>query len=466
VGLDYINQPLEPPDAYWAAGDPTFGRARKQTKSTPEKRITQRTTELKANLNYNLLMHRRLVLEDTSLLASLPLMRLLQQHPAYEDVFAGGAVVAAMRESADSFAEVADMVIGRRQYQDVGEEAIYANARTLDNLRIRAASTPTRSNRELMHELVERYFLDRSLWLTIGLGEASEQLVKYVPQAAAANGVEYFRRTEFWQFADKLDKCKDYVCARHIRNQMAVLAHGLTATTLGLFPVYPAAFAPYADQVFGTRHPWNAQAEETYLNEPTLVEGELRRTLDDIRYLAVYLEPEDILEIRSCPEYLRYMRVIRSVDANQAATTGALRSTHNESSGDAAMALVLLDATRAYQHFVETVVGYRIQARTEDWRRIRRRSRLLRTVGWVMPGAAGLVSDIVPPMMGASLLEGLAVSTISTPLASACVYLLHNRHRTLIGEAETAARVAARMLFRPSRQVSVELYGPLDGSYW
>jgi hypothetical protein len=451
--LPAITDPLGTPDAFWSAMDHAFTRARGQTRRTPGRRLQRRTAEFRTNLNYNLIMHRRLVVEDVGLLMSRELAHLLAPEsgvPEYRDFLSQGAITPAFREGVTSFSRLAEVMLANRQYQELGPDLLRKTAHDLDAAQPQIAVTTTESNRQLMHSLVESRFLDQDMWSDVGLGEIGSDLVRSVPDATRRNRSEFYRRTEFWEFADRLDKKKKPELAQKIRAQISTLSLGVVATNLNLHSIYPAPFAEYVDRVFGTSSPWTVESSNAELPDTSIVANEVASVQRDVRLLASYLRPADIWQIRGSREYAKFLSDLASADD---------AVPHQATS-------LLLGAMREYHGFLQVIVGAGLQDRMSEWRSLETRSRWIRREGKAVAASAGLISNMATAYSSLPATEGLALSMIPVGAMNVCLYLLGRHVRSAREKFDLQARSALSAVTRPSGSVAIELYGPVDIQDW
>jgi len=95
VELPNLSEPLSVPDVFWASGDAVFQKLLPRTwrHKSPSAQAMYRMTDIRGNLNYHLLTHRRLIIPDTSLLLSPQLMTLLNKDPTYSEFLRQGIIV-------------------------------------------------------------------------------------------------------------------------------------------------------------------------------------------------------------------------------------------------------------------------------------------------------------------------------------------------------------------------------------
>ena len=79
-----LNRKLDTADVFWTVGDVAFQFIGNDGAISASDHPVGRLAGFAANLNYNLLMHDRLVLTDTSLLLNPALLGLLQREPGCE----------------------------------------------------------------------------------------------------------------------------------------------------------------------------------------------------------------------------------------------------------------------------------------------------------------------------------------------------------------------------------------------
>ena len=93
--LPNLSEPLSVPDVFWASGDAVFQKLLPRTwrHKSPSAQAMYRMTDIRGNLNYHLLTHRRLIIPDTSLLLSPQLMTLLNKDPTYSEFLRQGIIV-------------------------------------------------------------------------------------------------------------------------------------------------------------------------------------------------------------------------------------------------------------------------------------------------------------------------------------------------------------------------------------
>ncbi len=404
-------------------------------------------------------MHRRLVVEDSGLLVSREMSRLLdpaEGEPEYREFLRSHIIVPAMRSSVTSFSELADIMIRNGNYQDLGPDLLRASAAKLDALQPAVAFTATDENRQLMHALVEAKYLSPDTWHDIGLGEAAKSLAEYVQGATANNGSDYYRATEFWQFADELDGKKLFAQAQKVRAQISTLSLGVMAAGLNLHMVFPAAYAECVDRVYGTHRPWTATDDgKLAVPEDSISDDDLIRIQGDVRYLAGSLSASDISEIRSGREHRAFLSRL----------SGADKMPPGQASAE------ILDAMRRYYQYLEVFIGARLLGEAGKWRKLRSADRWIGSRLGRAASAAGVISTLgttAAALTGIVVVSaGVGAAIALPPMAmSACLYLLNKEVSRQQGKLEVRARTAVGQLVRPQKSLAAELYGPVDMHYW
>ncbi|WP_327222599.1 hypothetical protein OG229_38570 [Streptomyces platensis] len=368
------------PDAYWAAGDEVFQLMAPLNK--------KRTLRLRANLNHNLLLHRRLLLADTSILVSPSMFDLLRDDEfgaKYQQLFRDGSIVTSMRASANSYAEVAQLVIEKRHFvAEMDEERIRESARMLDSLNPEIVHTDTRSE---MRKVGDGYLLRPEYWVSLGLPEETAcKMIEDVSEKIDHRKLGTVRQSEFWEYArDSLVPLGEAEQAQLIRTYMSIASLGTMAKGIGVPPIYPAAYGANVDRIYGTRTPWDYTANgRMKLLEP--FESKDPRCLEEernVHEIAALLTADQIIKIRNGSEYRKFLEKVQRASREP---------------GHSA-AVVIERALKEFREYLEVSGGEFLV----DWERGGKRGflwetkpgQLLRPVG---PGAVGYVSARVNEM--------------------------------------------------------------------
>jgi hypothetical protein len=297
--------PATYPDAYWVAGDEVY--------QLTEPLGLRRTSRLRANINLNLLLHRRLFLRDTSLLVSPSMLSLLRDEefgPGYQQLFRDGLIVPQMRIQANNFTEVAELIIkGGNYVAEMTQEQIWESARLLDSLNPQVIHTDTRSE---MLQIGTDYLLQSEYWVNLGIPEEhATAMTREVTRKVNDRKLETVRQTEFWEYAsDSLRRPHEAEQAQQIRTYMTIASLGAMAKKVGVPPIYPAAYGQNVDRMYGTRTPWALRPDGNIkLLEPFESKTPKRISEErDIHQLAALLKAEQVAKIRSRSEHLQFLK--------------------------------------------------------------------------------------------------------------------------------------------------------------
>ncbi|WP_158795170.1 hypothetical protein [Streptomyces sp. NRRL S-337] len=307
--LREITQSPAYPDAYWAAGDEVF--------QLMDPLDRKRTLRLRANLNHNLLLHRRLFLADTSILVSPSMFALLRDEelgPGYQQLFRDGLIVTAMRAAANNYSEVAELIIEKGNFvAEMEEDQIRESARLLDSLNPKIVRTDTSDE---MCKIGYGYLLRPDYWMALGLPEPiALEMTQSVYRKIEDRRLETVRQSEFWEYA------RDNLSARHsghaqqVRTNMTIASLGTMAKGIGIPPICPAAYGANVDRIYGTRTLWERRADgRIELLEP--FEKKAPRRLDEernIHEIAALLTAEQVSKIRSRTEYRKFAQTAQQV---------------------------------------------------------------------------------------------------------------------------------------------------------
>ncbi|MER6317063.1 hypothetical protein ABT237_25355 [Streptomyces sp. NPDC001581] len=375
------------PDAYWAAGDEVF--------QLMDPLDAKRTLRLRANLNHNLLLHRRLFLADTSILVSPSMFALLHDEelgPGYRQLFRDGSIVTAMRSAANNFSEVAALIIEKRNFvAEMEEDQIWASARLLDSLSPEIVRTDTRDE---MLKIGHDYVLRAEYWAALGIPEnVALAMTESVRRKREERNLDTVRQSEFWEYArDDLLTPGEAGTAQQIRAYMSIASLGTMAKGIGIPPIYPAAYGPNVDRIYGTHTPWEHRADRRMkLLEP--FDQKDPRRLDEernIHEIAALLTADQVSKIRDKVEHRKLLK-----GAQQAI----------QESGNSA-AEILERALEEFRGYLEVGAGEFLV----DWEGGGRRSLLWETkTGQLMrqfsSGAVGTAAMIpgVGPALGTAL---------------------------------------------------------------
>ncbi len=306
-----IDTPPKYPDAYWAAGDEAF--------QLLDPLGLKRIARLRANINHNLLLHRRLFLGDTSILVNPSLFALLRDEeygPGYQQLFRDGLIVTAMRTSANNYSELAEKVIEKRHFvAEMDQERMRESARLLDSLRPRIVRFDTRRQ---MREIGDRHLLKAAYWASLGLpDQVAIDLTDTVKHEICVRGLETVRQSEFWEYAhNTLVRPEQAGQAQQIRAYMTIASLGSIAKDVGLPPIFPAAYGPNVDRLYGTHTPWRPRPADTELELLDPFEAKSPRRLSEersIHGIAALLTAEQISEIRNRGEHQKFLKELQRI---------------------------------------------------------------------------------------------------------------------------------------------------------
>ncbi|MGW7131317.1 hypothetical protein ACWGIA_23685 [Streptomyces bobili] len=313
--LKEISVAPEYPDAYWAAGDEAY--------QLLEPLGEKRTAQLRANINHNLLLHRRLFLADTSILVSPSMFTLLrdeQYGPGYQKLFRDGLIVTTMRASANNYAEVAEIVIEKRHFvAEMEKERIRESASLLDTLNPQIIRTDTRDK---MRTIGHRYLLKPEYWMSLGLPEKiAIKMTRSVRRKIAARRLETVRQTEFWEYAhDRLVRPDQAAMAQQVRAYMTIASLGTMAKGIGLPPIFPAAYGGSVDRLYGTRTPWRHHPADGRIELLEPFEEKSPRRLEEersIHAIAALLTADQISEVRTRKEHQKFLKDIEKYSKDE-----------------------------------------------------------------------------------------------------------------------------------------------------
>lgn len=448
MGLPSISEPISFPDVFWATGDAVFQKSlpKDWSRESVKVQMMHQMIEIRGNLNYHLLTHRRLVLPDTSLLLNFPLMVLFRQRPAYQDFLRQGIIIPAMRENVESFRELVPILRKGKNWIESSQIDMDENAMFLDSLRPTIAETVTSLNREIMDQVGTERLLQLQFWKYAGLGAIGEQLVKFVPIEMRNNNQKHIRQTEFWQFAAKLDTQRKFLQAKNIRAYLSIISFGIMSRNLGIPPCLPAAYSQEIDHVYGTSSPFRGRRNTIVTEHPKLEE-----TIDDIRQhfygKVFYLEPDMIWTIRESEPYKHFLVELEAADES---------SEHTENEN-------LFLAWQEYLRTFPTIVGLAITGSEDQWKGLRLKVRWMGPVGKLsVPITVGLLlSYLHCPQPWPAL---------SSLLSTAATFFLIRRAESQISRLQNDAQVryeeAIPQLRRDGGRLISELYGPVAKDYW
>lgn len=307
--------PATYPDAYWVAGDEVY--------QLTEPLDLRRTSRLRANINLNLLLHRRLFLRDTSLLVSPSMLALLrdEEHgPGYRQLFRDGLIVPQMRTEANNFTEVAELIIKAGNFvAEMTQEQVRESARLLDSLKPQVVHTDTRSE---MLQIGTKYLLQAEYWVNLGLQEEHAIAMTHeVIRKLEDRKLETVRQSEFWEYArDSMFRPHEGEQAQQLRTYMTIASLGAMAKKVGIPPIYPAAYGKNVDRMYGTRTPWALRPDGNIkLLEPFEPKTPKRISEErDIHQLAALLNAEQVATIRSRTEHRQFLKKLeRAADEDE-----------------------------------------------------------------------------------------------------------------------------------------------------
>ncbi|MFF3328446.1 hypothetical protein ACFYWX_02605 [Streptomyces sp. NPDC002888] len=299
------------PDAYWAAGDEVF--------QLMDPLDRKRTLRLRANLNHNLLLHRRLFLADTSILVSPSMFALLHDEelgPGYQQLFRDGVIVTAMRAAANNYSEVAELIIEKRNFvAEMEEDQIRESARLLDSLSPEIVRTDTRDE---MRRVGDGYVLRPEYWVELGLPEhVAVAMTDSVSKKIRIRKLDAVRQSEFWEYArDYLRTPGEARSAQQIRAYMSIASLGTMAKGIGIPPIYPAAYGRNVDRIYGTRTPWEDCGDGRMALLPPFEQKEPRclERERDIHEIAALLTADQVSKIRKRDEYRKFLQKAQQAD--------------------------------------------------------------------------------------------------------------------------------------------------------
>jgi hypothetical protein len=444
--LPNLSDPLSIPDVFWSAGDFVFQKTLPQDwrHKLLEEQMMHRMAEIRGNLNYHLLTHRRLVIPDTSLLYNQPLINLFRQYPAYQDYLSQGIIVPAMRENVTSFENLVPILRKGKNWVEPSQSDLDNNAKFLDSLRPTVATTMTNLNRELMDEIGSEKLLQSGFWEAVGLGKASEKLIKFVPKEMQNNNQKQIRQTEFWNYAAKLDNQGRFLQAQKIRGHLSIVSLGVMSKTLNLPLSYPAAYSQQIDLLYGTRSPFQNK-KNIVIAGKSLLEEKTEDVQQNFYSAVYYLEPEMIWGLRESETYKKLLIALEQAD-----TSSANADYEN-----------LIVAWRGYHHDLPLRAGLAITKKEKEWNNIRLTLRWL-TAGELASTALGVLCSF-----SSLLTSGSNVLSIAN---TAATFYLRKRAENQMNQLESDARgkfeTEIKQLRRDKGGLVSELYGPVAKEYW
>ncbi|GAA2293711.1 hypothetical protein [Streptomyces violaceusniger] len=414
------------------------------------------------NLKYNLLMHRRLFLTDTSILLTPPLLQLLaDSNSEYRIFLQDGSIVPAMRPSANSFADVARQVIKGGNYAELSEDDIQFYAGKLDGAGPRLAYTDP-ANQDLMNDLAGEALIQPDYW-TREIErpfpqELANDLTRSVMEEMREHERTNFRQTEFWHFAEKIHRSGASDLSQIIRVEATIHSLGVMAINFNIPLIVPAPYAQPAGRVYGTGSPIREAGDSVVLGWPT--EGEVREAKRAIYLVAQELTPQQIYEIRQSVEFQNYVRLLEKADRLHEASPQD-RTTPEDVAVESAN--LVKNAFLSYRDDLNILASIAAEGKLQKRRFLQKVSKTVKVGG---PGAPIVVGYAAHQMAAGSSMDPDLVTNLARGAAAACVWMVNKYGPSkMIAKEESRAQVAQARI-RRNDHVKVEFFGPVDDRYW
>ncbi|MGP4105195.1 hypothetical protein [Nonomuraea sp. KM90] len=438
------------PDVFWAAGDPAFAR-RSNRPIRGKSRFMQGLVDVRGNLNYHLLMHRRLFLPDTSILFAPPLLKLLAKPDSgYQIFLTDGTIVPAMRASANSFADVGRQAIRGGNYAELSPRSIARFATQLDRAKPNILHTDSEGNQNLMNDLAEEALIQPKYWMDeIEMPMSRSQardLVGFVKDSMGARGRKDFRQTEFWEYAEMLHTRGASDMAQMIRVELTIHSLGVMAKNFNLPLVVPSAYSKPAGRIFGTGTPVQEIDGSIELTPGSFPDDQILSSPEAVIYLlAKNLTPQQIHRIRKSKEHKRYIRSLEKADQDDVAAPGVLET---------ALMIYMQDLTNlAGAAFEGRMIRLQIQQRASQWANVAR---------WRAPAPVGLIARQLVHLKG---IDPTVVGAAASMGTAAFVWMVDKITTSKLRKEETRAQIAQAVL-RRSGTVKIQFFGPVSRKYW
>jgi hypothetical protein len=448
VELPNLSEALSIPDVFWASGDAVFQKLLPRTwrRKSPSVQAMHRMTDIRGNLNYHLLTHRRLIITDTSLLLSPQLMTLIEKKPAYSEFLRQGIIVPAMREGVASFQDLVKILRKRKNWVEPSRHDVDKWAKFIDSVRPTVAFTPTTENREVMDSIGSEKLLRSEFWKAVGLGKASDELVKYVPSEMKKNNQKHIRQTEFWKYAARLDQRRAYLQAHKIRTRLSIISLGVMAKNFGLPLSYPAAYSNQLDEVYGTCSPYHRKKDLVITDKPIL-EEKIDNIQQDFYTKVYYLWPDVIWHIRETSSYKKLLRELERNDRSH------LDTDYED----------FFLAWKDYLHNFPLAVGLYLTNTQREW------SRHQLGIRWLVSGeiiASQSVGCLCSYVLRLPIMWPEMLSVATTAATIFFKKRIEKKKKKLEREAQLEFERAIPTLQREHGELVSELYGPIAREYW
>lgn len=256
-----ITSLLGVPDVFWAAGDSVFFRTTERPPRGAIRNFMQGMADARGNLKYHLLTQRRLVLPDTSLLLTPPVVKLFvgDGRAEFAQFIEDGSVVPLLRTTVTGFRELAEQLRRGENYRELSDRTIVRYANRLDSHCRDIARLPGDYAPALMDDLGSEVLRHPSYWTgevdTSLPTDRAKSFVSQVEQRMLDRGVTRFRQTEFWETAEEIERGGDRRLAQSIRVEASIHSLGAMARVLELPMSIPAPSTAKAGRVYSTEVP-------------------------------------------------------------------------------------------------------------------------------------------------------------------------------------------------------------------
>lgn len=463
--LDAIKQGPAFPDVFWSAGDQSFLRMHRRLASEHPGAIEE-SVSIIGNLNYNLLMHRRLFLPASCILVCRPLLDLLtDSNSGYHIFLQDGSIVPTFRESADSFADIAKQTIDGGNYvEDISSGELTNYARMLDQIGSSACHTHDSNNQQLMNDLANDELMEPTYWTddieTRFPTSLAADLVNSVNEQMRDQGRHNFRPTEFWNFAKVLDGQAPEL-ATAIRIESVIRSHGTMASNFNLPLVVPAPYAQPVGRIYGTGSPYRLAGDTVELPPNIRTETEISDAKAAIHQLAALLTERHVYEIRRTAPFRSYLRALEEADrverdhVAETAETTRRSSTKAKDTLEMTAAEIVEEAFFTYRSELNTMVGAAVEGFLPQIRHLQWALTATRAARPATATSVGSITSVEP-------IAGLTRAGTSVFAMMIDKFLGRRYARaTIRAQRATAAARLAR-----EGHVKIEFFGPLDDRRW
>ncbi|MET8081343.1 hypothetical protein [Streptomyces sp. NPDC005303] len=369
-----------------------------------------------------------------------------------------------MRESVDSFEDVARLTISGGNYTELSPEELHLFARWLDEAEPQICHTRNGDNQLLMNDLADQVLMRPDYWTSEVERQfdqhLAKDLVRFVISQMKDQKRNNFRPTEFWRFAANLHDV-DPELAQTVRVESIIHSHGTLAVNLNLPMVVPAPYSQPVGRIYGTGSPVHATSEIVELKSGIFTEGMVTEAKRAIYLLAKELTASEVREIRETAEYTNYIAALAKSDRGFRADANELKGRYRNDLQRADLAQV--EAARASAELLESeffkylitlnnLAPLAMEGKLPRRRILIRASNATKVAGKIAPTPVGWVAG-----PAAGLARG----------ATGLFFYMLNRYgpARMIEQEETRARLAQTRLIR-NEHVKVEFFGPVDAKYW